>query len=120
MRGNFDFITNGYGEQLGQKIFDAYCSRAYLNSYDIQVLKKVGNKVTNIHSLINNTITFRGQTVTISFKTELIQDDSLANGQIRFEGKHPDYTILFIDSKLPSNRLEKIALLTEDGQYLAI
>lgn len=120
MRGNFDFITNGYGSELGQKIFDAYCSRAYLNSYDIQVLKKVGNAVNNIHSLIGNTITFRGQTVTISFKTELIQDDKLANGQIRFEGKHPDYTILFIDSKLPSNRLERIALLTEDGQYLAL
>lgn len=120
MRGNFDFLTNGYGEQLSQKIFDAYCSKAYLNSYDLQVLRKWQSRLTNIHSLINNTITFRGQTVTISFKTELIQDDKLANGQIRFEGKHPDYTILFIDSKLESNRLEKIALLTEDGQYLAL
>lgn len=120
MRGNFDFITNGYGEQLGQKIFDAYCSRAYLNSYDIQVLKKVGNKVTNIHSLINNTITFRGQTVTISFKTELIQDNSLDNGQIRFEGKYPDYKLLFIENKLPSKRIENIALITEGGEYIAI
>lgn len=120
MRGNFDFITNGYGEQLGKKIFDAYSSRAYLNIYDIQVLKKFGNRLTNIYSLVGNTITFRGQPVTLSFKTELIQDDNLPNGQIRFEGKHSDYTILFIDSKLDSNRLEKIALLTEDGQYLAL
>lgn len=120
MRGNFDFLTNGYGEQLAQKIFDAYSSRAYLNFYDIQVLRKLGTQLTNVHSLTNNTITFRGQTVTISFKTELIQDDKLDKGQIRFEGKYPDYTILFIDSKLPSNRLEKIALITEGGEYLAL
>ena len=113
-------MQNGYAEYLIQKIFDAYSANAYLNSHDIQALKKEGTLLTNVYSLEDNVITFRGMPITVSFQTALLKDNSLPNGTIRFLGKHPDYQLLFADNKLPSGRIERIALITENGQYLAI
>ena len=113
-------MQNGYAEQLIQKIFDAYSAHAYLNIYDIQYLKREATSLTNVYSLEDNTITFRGMPITVSFKTALIKDNSLPNGTIRFSGKHPDYQLLFADNQLPTGRIERIALITENGEYIAI
>lgn len=112
--------SNGYAEALIQKIFDGYSAYAYLNFHDTLVLKKESSLLTNVYSLEEDVITFRGLPVTISFKTTLLRDNNLSNGSIRFQEKHPDYKLLFCDNKLPSGRIEKIALITEQGEYIAI
>lgn len=111
---------NGYAEELIQKIFDAYSVYAYINSQDALILKKESSLLTNVYSLEEDVITFRGLPITVSFKTTLLRDNSLPNGSIRFQEKHPDYQLLFCDNKLPSGRIEKIALITEHGEYIAI
>jgi hypothetical protein len=112
--------SNGYAEALIQKIFDGYSAYAYLNFHDTLILKKESSLLTNVYSLEDNVITFRGLPVTISFKTTLLRDNNLPNGSIRFQEKHPDYKLLFCDNRLPSGRIEKIALITEQGEYIAI
>lgn len=111
---------NGYAEELIQKIFDAYSVYAYINPHDALILKKESSLLTNVYSLEEDVITFRGLPITVSFKTTLLRDNSLPNGSIRFQEKHPDYKLLFCDNRLPSGRIEKIALITEQGEYIAI
>jgi hypothetical protein len=113
-------MQNGYAEQLVQKIFGAYSEYAYLNSQGIHALKREGTLLTNVSSFDDNVLTFTGMPITLSFRTTLIKDNSLPNGAVKFSGKHPDYRLLFADNQLPSGRIERIALITENGQYIAI
>ena len=112
--------SNGYAEELVQKLFNAYSIGAYLNTFDLQVIRQHNSSLVNVSSLVDDIITFKGLPVTLSFTTKLKLDNNLPIGSIRFEAKHPDYRLLFADNRLPSNRLERIAILTEAGEYLAI
>lgn len=120
MRGNTDFLANGYAAQLTQKIFDSYSAKVFLNAYDLLVLKKFVPTSSQARFVGNNKLKLVGPTVTVSFITELIEDSTRANGSLRFEGKYPDYKLLFIDDRLPSNRIQLSGLLTEGGEYLAL
>jgi len=120
MRGKADFLTNGYSNQLIQKIFDSYSAKVFLNPYDLLVLRKFVPTSPQARFIANNKLKLVGPTVTVSFITELIEDSTRANGSLRFEEKHPEYKLLFIDDKLPSNRIQLSGLLTEGGEYLAL
>lgn len=120
MRGNTNFLSNGYAVALIQTIFDNYSSVVYINSYDILALKRFVPGLSYVDFISNNKLRFKGPTVTISFDVTLVEDNKQPNGSLRFEGKLPDYKLLFADSRLPSGRLEQIALITEEGEYLAI
>ena len=113
-------MSNGYAEELTQKLFNAYSIGAYLNTFDLQVIRQHNNALVNVSSLVNDVITFKGLPVTLSFTTILIVDNNLPIGSIRFEGRHPDYRLLFADNQLSSRRLERIAIISEAGQYLSI
>jgi len=120
MRGNTNFLSNGYAGQLVQEIFDNYSARVFISPYDILVLKRFVPNFANVSLVGQNKLRLKGPTVTISFEAELIEDKTRPQGSLRFEGKYPDYKLLFIENKLSSRRIETIALITERGEYIAI
>lgn len=114
------FQTNGYALKLSEKIFNSFSSKVYLNSHDLHILQKFKEELSHIKFIGNNLVKFTGPKITLELSCELILDNNRTNEDLRFEGKYPTQNLLFIDSKLPSNRLENIALITENGKYIIL
>ena len=123
MRVKLNFQGNGYGSTLVDQIYKGYSSKTFINSHDLMAIRTKSwdfpVKVEFFRTSQGLFATLQTGGVSLSFTTELIEE-SRPSGTLRFEQPLSTYKIFFVDQTVRQSYLPSIALITENGLYLAI
>lgn len=119
MRGNTNFLSNGYAVQLIDKIVEAYSAKVFINNYDIMVLRRFVPNFKYISFVNFNTLRLSGEDTVTPFTCELLEDNTRNLGSLRFVEKYTPPTVLgtyFVDN----GRISRSSLVSEDGKLLIL
>lgn len=122
MRVKLNFQGNGYASTLIDRIYEGYSARTYINSHDLMAIRTQSwdypIKVEFFRTSLGLFARLQTGSVSLSFTTQLIEENR-PSGTLRFEQKLSTYKIIFVDQTIRQSYLPSIALITEDGFYLA-
>lgn len=123
MRVKLNFQGNGYGSTLIDQIYNGYSSKTFINSHDLMAIRTQSwdfpIKVEFFRTSQGLFARLQTGSVSLSFTTQLIEENR-PSGTLRFEQPLSTYKILFVDQTIRQSYLPSIALITENGLYLAI
>ncbi len=123
MRGKLNFQGNGYGGSLIDQIFNGYSSKTFIHPHDLMVITTQTwdspVKVEFFQTYEGLFARLQTAPVSLSFTTQLIKEIR-PTGTLRFEGRLSSYKLLFTDLVLREVYLPSIALITENGFYIAV
>ena len=123
MRERLNFQGNGYGSNLIDQIFNGYSSRTFIHLQDLMTIRtQVWDYPVKVDFFQTSEGLFarlQADQVSLSFTTQLIQENRPI-GTVRFEGRLNSYKILFVDKIIREVYIPVIALITENGFYIAV
>lgn len=123
MRVKLNFQGNGYASNIIDKIYNGYSAKTFINSHDLMAIRTQAwdypVKVEFFQTSQGLFARLQTGSVSLSFTTQLIEEHR-ASGTVRFEQPLSTYKILFVDQTVRQSYLPSIALITENGLYIAV
>lgn len=123
MRVKLNFQGNGYASGLIDQIYNGYSSKTFIHPHDLMAIRTQAwdypVKVEFFQTSQGLFARLQTGSVSLSFTTQFIEENRPI-GTVRFEQPLSTYKILFVDQVVRQSYLPSIALITENGLYIAV
>jgi ferredoxin len=123
VRVKLNFQDNGYGSNLIDQIFNGYSSKTFIHHQDLMTIRtQVWDYPVKVDFFQTSEGVFarlQADQISLSFTTQLIIENRPI-GTLRFEGRLNSYKILSVNKVIREVYIPVIALITENGLYIAV